>query len=169
MRELRNGKGRPGKSRRGGAHCSCIAGRGSPLPARSRPRSARRRRARRRRRGVPRWTLRRRRFPRRRIWRVSRRRFPHRRVPWERLSRRRVPRRLRGLATASPAGTRATGTMAGVAGATAGCGPLPDWRGRTMIIRGGALIQIMTTTITVSLTPTKPGTIAPIRQAIIRM
>jgi len=149
MRELRNGKGRPGKSRRGGAHCSCIAGRGSPLPARSRPRSARRRRARRRRRGGPRWTLRRRRFPRRRIWR---------------LSRRRVPRRLRGLATASPAGTRATGTMAGVAGATAGCGPLPDWRGRTMIIRGGALIQIMTTTITVSLTPTKPGTIAPIRQ-----
>lgn len=59
--------------------------------------------------------------------------------------------------------------MAGMPGATAGGGPLPDWRGRTMIIRGGALIQIMTTTITVNLAPTKPGTIAPIQQAIIRM
>jgi hypothetical protein len=69
----------------------------------------------------------------------------------------------------SPGGTRATGTVAGMAGAMAGGGPFRDWRGRIMIIRGGALIQIMTTTITVSLTPARPGTIAPIRQAIIRM
>lgn len=45
----------------------------------------------------------------------------------------------------------------------------PDWRGRTTTIRGGALIRIMTITTTASLTPAKPGTIAPIRQAITRM
>jgi len=37
-----------------------------------------------------------------------------------------------------------------------------------MIIRGRAL-RIMTTTTTTSLTPAKPGIIAPVRQAITRM
>jgi hypothetical protein len=89
----------------------CIAGRGCPLPARSRPRSARRRRA-----------------------------------------RRRVPRgghgSIAGLRMASPAGTGRTGIMAGTTDATAGGGPLPDRRGRIMIIRRGALIRIMITTTT---------------------
>ena len=37
----------------------------------------------------------------------------------------------------------ATGTMAGMAGATAGGGPLPDWRGRTMLIRQPNLVLLL--------------------------
>jgi hypothetical protein len=76
----------------------------------------------------------------------------------------------------SPAGimltamaTGVTGTMAGTVDDTAGGGADPDWRGRIMIIRGGAIIRITATTTTASLTPAKPGIIAPIPQAITRM
>src|ERR1700746_3114528 len=162
MRELRNGKGRPGKSRRvvriaaallgPAVHCQpdlAHAARGAEGTGAE---------------GVPRWTL-----PRRRIWRFTAAVSTPARTMGAAFTEPVSTAASRACTTASPAGTRATGTMAGAAGATAGGGPLPDCRPRTMIIRGGALIQIMTTTITVSLTPTKPGTIAPIRQVIIRM
>lgn len=75
----------------------------------------------------------------------------------------------RACTTALPASTKGTGIMAGTTDGTAGGSSAPDWRGRTTTIRGGALIRIMTITTTASLTPAKPGTIAPIRQAITRM
>src|ERR1700737_1881940 len=72
----------------------------------------------------------------------------------------------RACTTALTVAAGGTGTMAGTADATAGGWPVPDWRGRIMIIRGGALIRIMAITTTASLTPARLGTIAPIRRAI---
>ena len=77
-----------------------------------------------------------------------------------------------GSTAASPADTGTTGTTAGTTVATAG-GGVAGWDGATIrMITDGMAIQItaITTAITTtaSLTPAKPGTIAPIRQAITR-